>query len=643
MLRATDPKTGLSSTATRVVTPNKVNLTFESEPSNLELVVDGEVIRTPSTIVSWANHFISTNVYDQNHLQFLHWSDTSDAQRVIRVQNHSSAFKVEFRNVCVNAAYDRQTFVDVGSDRFYEQSRYFCLSYNLKFGIDGSGAFGLFRDSELIWTPFKRTEKVKAHRWKFESEIGSVIVLSSKNETIWTSSTGNHIPSQPGSSLIMDQEGVRVQTDFRTLWQVDAASLKADSSVAKFACATPISFQWMVSGNTQYEVGEFLCLRDRYKLGIDETGLFGFFLGSDVLWSPNNKTAGRWIFQQDGNLVVHAAQGGDVVYTSMDGMNYNDADGSELLVNKDGLSIRKLGSTLWELRIEDRCAVTADIDGEITVSVGDWHTSRDFLCLEGHSVDHRFGIDESGTFGYFIGDHLAWKPKLFEGSAKADSWRFQTDGNLVVRYGSQVVWTSRGDTEYDSMAGSYMIIKKGGLMIQHGDNTLWNVNVNKQKSAFGMGHCVNEEGALDTTVLFIPVGSRLGRGQFYCLQGTTHRFGIDEDGLFGYFVDAELKWKPPSAKDNTSGASVWSFESDGTLVLWSTEEVIWESKWESVGGNDGGKSASLLLSTIGLSIENNGSVIWHGDLDGGDSIPSGMLRVSKPSLRGMVPSYQLLP
>jgi hypothetical protein len=45
----------------------------------------------------------------------------------------------------------------------------------------------------------------------------------------------------------------------------------------------------------------------------------------------------------------------------------------------------------------------------------------------------------------------------------------------------------------------------------------------------------------------------------------------------------------------------------------------------------------------GDRIEKNGSVIWQSDLEGEDSIPSAPLRTSQPSLRGMVPSYQVLP
>jgi hypothetical protein len=400
----------------------------------------------------------------------------------------------------------------------------------------------------------------------------------------------------------------------------------------------------MVSTDIQYEMGEFLCLRDRYKLGIDEKGRFGYFLGSDLLWSPNNMTAGRWIFQRDGNLVVYAVPGGDVVWASMDSKKYQDADESELFLTKEGLSIRKEGSTLWEIRIEDRCVVSADVDTKIIVTIGDWRIPRDFLCLEGLRVDHRFGIDESGTFGYFIGSDLVWTPMELEGGVKSDSWRFQTDGNLVVRNGSEVVWTSRMDGAYDFTTGSRMTMEKDGLAIHYKDNILWNVQVSAQESVFGLGICVNEEEALDTAVLFIPVRSRLGRGQFYCLQGKTHRFGIDEDGTFGYFIDAELKWKPPNAIGRIAGANLWSFQADGTLVVWSREEeVIWESGWESSNGNDSDTDASLLVSTKGLSIEKNGIMIWHGDLEGGESIPSSVLRTSHSSLRGMVPSYQLLP
>jgi hypothetical protein len=63
----------------------------------------------------------------------------------------------------------------------------------------------LFQDSELIWTPLHRTEKLESIPMELRvTEIVSVVVLSSKNETVWNSGTNTRFHSHPRSSQIMN-------------------------------------------------------------------------------------------------------------------------------------------------------------------------------------------------------------------------------------------------------------------------------------------------------------------------------------------------------------------------------------------------------------------------------------------------------
>lgn len=65
LLTATD-STGVSTTVSRIVQPEKVDLTFESLPPGLDLTLDGTSVTTPSTVVSWMNHSLSVEAPDQN-------------------------------------------------------------------------------------------------------------------------------------------------------------------------------------------------------------------------------------------------------------------------------------------------------------------------------------------------------------------------------------------------------------------------------------------------------------------------------------------------------------------------------------------------------------------------------------------------
>lgn len=89
LLTATDSN-GVSTTVSRVVQPEKVNLTFESVPSGLGLTLDGTTVATPTTVVSWANHPLAATASDQTDSAgtlwtWESWSDGGDQSHVIQV------------------------------------------------------------------------------------------------------------------------------------------------------------------------------------------------------------------------------------------------------------------------------------------------------------------------------------------------------------------------------------------------------------------------------------------------------------------------------------------------------------------------------------------------------------------------------
>src|SRR5215207_1481668 len=84
---ATD-STGLSKTVTREVQPNRVNLTFGSNPSGLSLQADDQAFVAPKTLVSWEGYKISVNAPSPQTLSgttyvFSSWSDAGTQQHEI--------------------------------------------------------------------------------------------------------------------------------------------------------------------------------------------------------------------------------------------------------------------------------------------------------------------------------------------------------------------------------------------------------------------------------------------------------------------------------------------------------------------------------------------------------------------------------
>jgi glucose/arabinose dehydrogenase len=86
-LTATDSK-GLSKTLTQNLQPNRVNLTFHSNPSGLSLLVNGTTFSAPRTFISWEGYKLTVNATSPQTLSgktyaFSSWSDGKERQHGI--------------------------------------------------------------------------------------------------------------------------------------------------------------------------------------------------------------------------------------------------------------------------------------------------------------------------------------------------------------------------------------------------------------------------------------------------------------------------------------------------------------------------------------------------------------------------------
>ena len=100
-LTATD-SAGLSETVVREVQPNRVNVSFGSNPGGLSVQANGEAFATPRTLVSWEGYKLSVNAPSPQTLSgttyaFYSWSDGKARQHDIVTgaapSTHTATFK----------------------------------------------------------------------------------------------------------------------------------------------------------------------------------------------------------------------------------------------------------------------------------------------------------------------------------------------------------------------------------------------------------------------------------------------------------------------------------------------------------------------------------------------------------------------
>jgi glucose/arabinose dehydrogenase len=99
-LTATDSN-GLSRTVTRDVQPNRVDVSFASNPSGLSLLINGQTFTTPKTLVSWEGYTLNVNAPSPQTLSgttyvFNAWSDGQGQQHDIVTGAAPSSYTATF-------------------------------------------------------------------------------------------------------------------------------------------------------------------------------------------------------------------------------------------------------------------------------------------------------------------------------------------------------------------------------------------------------------------------------------------------------------------------------------------------------------------------------------------------------------------
>jgi hypothetical protein len=619
LLTATDPETGLSATKSRIIMPNLVNLTFSSQPSGLEILLGGNKIVTPATVISWTNHTIFVQAFDQKFHQFVEWTDGEDFQYILSVPSEETEYVAVFQELCINPTDEQQEAIHIRSDQLFERNQFYCLGKNYKFGIDGSGAFGFFFKSELIWKPFSMSTATNAKQWTFKD--AAIVVLDGADEITWNSdweATPQFVAI--GAVLTLTKDRIRIQRNDVVIWEVTSDQFIQDDELATLNCLNPISYKWRVITGNQYERGDVFCLRDRYKFGIDKSGNFGYFVGSELIWSPTSETVDKFVFQNDGNLVAYS-DSNQAVWSSMGGGMYGNAINSQLTVTMDGLIITKDGSTLWEEYVHqfyvDPSCINDNNTDVILVPEQQPHKKGEMYCFGGGA--YFFGIHLNGSFGYFHGTQLLWEPNNVKKNLIPNEWVFQEDSNLVVRSRTlDVVWASQWDDAYKPTYNSTFVLSKEKITIESNKTIVWEFilpsgiinNEDEPDSCMGHGMTVSD------SLIVVPVDQIFRRGDVYCLNDNTsiYKFGMDQDGNFGYFVNSELVWKPDNMVNNMD-ADQWSFQGDGNLVVRSETVPVWASNWAASLLDVNATGAVLIVSTDGMTIEKDGVVLWELDID----------------------------
>ncbi|GAB4216681.1 MAG: PQQ-dependent sugar dehydrogenase [Roseiflexaceae bacterium] len=109
ILTATD-STGLSTTITRTLQPKLVNITLTSQPDGIGLLVNGNIVTTTRTLVSWENYPLSVSAPQYQNgpggqlLMFTGWLDSAGRERQIITPASPATYTANFVAI-------RQTFL----------------------------------------------------------------------------------------------------------------------------------------------------------------------------------------------------------------------------------------------------------------------------------------------------------------------------------------------------------------------------------------------------------------------------------------------------------------------------------------------------------------------------------------------------
>lgn len=394
------------------------------------------------------------------------------------------------------------------------------------------------------------------------------------------------------------------------------------------------------SGRT-YFFDEFFCLDGGYRFGLDENGRLAFFLNSGSIWEHENSQAGwQWQYQSDGNLILRDEYD-SIIWRSGTSKNFP----SKLIMSTENLRIEtSTGAILWEsspitrssqvvalasssssstpkrqslkrknpsLRaLEPRCIQSSAV--LIELRSDKYHGIEEFFCIDG---GYMFGLNGNGFLGFFQNSKVIWLNDEVRAGSK---WRFQGDGNLVIRDSDEVfVWHSR---TYRNAQSILKVTSKGVQIISNSGVILWRTPFIPETPPGNPSTTTlpNTPGTTTSSAVPLPSVPRCiqsssstidivadpfyGIEEYFCLDG-GYRFGLNGNGILGFFQNSEVLWLNSAA----GRGSRWRFQGDGNLVVQtSSGGFVWHSR---TYGNAGSK---MTMSPDGIWIETrSGAVLFR--------------------------------
>ncbi len=114
-LTATDLK-GLSKTVTREIQPNRVDVSFATNPSGLSLLINGQTFTTPKTLLSWEGYTLNVDAPSPQTLSgktyvFSSWSDGKGKQHDIVTGAAPSTYTATFKTCTKSGTSAGETLI----------------------------------------------------------------------------------------------------------------------------------------------------------------------------------------------------------------------------------------------------------------------------------------------------------------------------------------------------------------------------------------------------------------------------------------------------------------------------------------------------------------------------------------------------
>lgn len=204
-LKAVD-STGLSTEVTRIIEPLKVNVEFDSDPSGLELILDGYKVTTPYTAVTWANHELKLEARNQGNNMFTNWSDGGGKSHFIKVGNKTTSYTALFRPLDLMPVFksgsapltseDPPSPIDGITGVFIQQLR--------------NGKVVIINSERVIWESNPSSTLDDSYRTSLQSDGNFITRRSSDLQVVWKSqSEGGEIYESCGTAFVALEAGAQ--------------------------------------------------------------------------------------------------------------------------------------------------------------------------------------------------------------------------------------------------------------------------------------------------------------------------------------------------------------------------------------------------------------------------------------------------